>query len=248
MFKLGKRAISQFIRSECQRRLRLDLYPSDKARIAANAPVKDAHRPGFKLLTEQGIEFEAKKFFELESVFGAHVKHGEKKPRKADDELAFGARCLLDHWREDLIPGNYLIEGQFEIGQHGAFVRNNDLEDIAVDTFAAVRPDIIQVMAAGSEARRIIHVDGRLETLDLSDDRIGLRIIDVKFSPQSIASALRRAGVLWDDLGWLACRPRSHGPLRRSVERCNLVGKARSIGPVPGGKRGCPTGTNNVLR
>jgi hypothetical protein len=54
VYRLGKRAISQFIRSDCQRRLRLDLYATARDRAAAGAPERDTRRPGLALLTQAG--------------------------------------------------------------------------------------------------------------------------------------------------------------------------------------------------
>ena len=54
MYALSKRVISQYIRTGCRRRLRLDLYGSDASRRTTGVPLKDAARPGLRLLTEQG--------------------------------------------------------------------------------------------------------------------------------------------------------------------------------------------------
>ena len=64
MYALSKRVISQYIRTGCRRRLRLDLYGSDAARRTAGVPLKDTARPGLRLLTEQGRQFEREKFAE----------------------------------------------------------------------------------------------------------------------------------------------------------------------------------------
>lgn len=69
MYKLGKRVISQYIRTGCKRRLRLDLYAGRRAQAAADAPAKDAARPGLTLITQQGREYEHQKYAELQVSF-----------------------------------------------------------------------------------------------------------------------------------------------------------------------------------
>jgi DNA replication ATP-dependent helicase Dna2 len=68
VYRLGKRAISQYIRTDCQRRLRLDLYSTAADRAAAGAPERDAARPGFALITQAGRNHERQRFAELSEV------------------------------------------------------------------------------------------------------------------------------------------------------------------------------------
>ena len=79
MYALSKRVISQYIRTGCRRRLRLDLYGSDAARRTSDVPLKDAARPGLRLLTEQGRQFEREKFAELLELFPGHVLSGARE-------------------------------------------------------------------------------------------------------------------------------------------------------------------------
>ena len=88
-YLLGKRVISHFIRTGCRRRLRLDLYRRAEDRRAANAPEKDARRPGLTLLSRQGKEYERAKFLELESIFPDLVVRGALKEFDAQEDRAF---------------------------------------------------------------------------------------------------------------------------------------------------------------
>lgn len=90
VYRLGKRAISQFIRSDCQRRLRLDLYKSDADREVAGAPKRDTRRPGLALLTQAGRSHERRKFNELTEVLPGLVIHGETTAFAEGEERAFG--------------------------------------------------------------------------------------------------------------------------------------------------------------
>jgi hypothetical protein len=73
-YRLGKRAISQFIRSDCQRRLRLDLFATARDRAAASAPDKDNRHPGLAFLTQAGRSHERRKFAELIEVLPGHPR------------------------------------------------------------------------------------------------------------------------------------------------------------------------------
>jgi DNA replication ATP-dependent helicase Dna2 len=48
--------------------------------------------------------------------------------------------------------------------------------------FEALRPDILQVRSSTGEARRIVTPSGTLERIRPDDDRLGLRIVDIKIS------------------------------------------------------------------
>ncbi|WP_446914566.1 hypothetical protein, partial [Klebsiella pneumoniae] len=48
--------------------------------------------------------------------------------------------------------------------------------------FEQLRPDIVQVRSPTGEWRRIITPSGRLERIGPEDQRLGLRIIDIKIS------------------------------------------------------------------
>ena len=89
MYRLGKRILSQWIRTGCHRRLRLDLYRGAQDRRAAELPEKDAGRPGLALLVRQGKEYERAKYREIEEVFGDLVVRGELRPHEPDGNRAF---------------------------------------------------------------------------------------------------------------------------------------------------------------
>src|SRR5262245_27214995 len=71
---LTKRAISSFLRSECLRRLKLDLSPDNSKlqheRVAQNMPPRAVGRPGLRVLTDAGTEWEIAKVNDLAQTFG----------------------------------------------------------------------------------------------------------------------------------------------------------------------------------
>lgn len=191
MYRLSKRVISQYVRSGCKRRLRLDLFKADRDREASNAPVKDSSRPGLALLTRQGKEYERAKFAELEAIFPSRIVRGDLKPFTADEERAFAPIKLADHI-EGLSGDQFVLEAQY--GVTPSFQLAHGLTDL-VDGIASsdgeplifedLSPDVLHVIPANGVGRRIITPSGQLERLASGDTRLGLRIVDIKISGEA---------------------------------------------------------------
>ena len=190
MYALNKRTLSHYLRGDCRRRLRLDLYGSEQARDAARAPRKDVSRPGLALLVEQGRRFEREKFGELRQSFAGRVTHGAVTERRPGEERAF-ARINLDERLEGCGPDHFLIEAEYPVTP--PFVRAHGLQDLVDGTafplgrgaslrFGAVRPDILQVMPARGEPRELITPSGEIQEIGPDDRRLGLRIVDIKLT------------------------------------------------------------------
>jgi DNA replication ATP-dependent helicase Dna2 len=168
--------------------LRLDLYARERDRREADAPVKDAGRPGLALLTSQGKAYERAKFLELETVFPDLVVRGDLKDFDAAEDRAFHSIRLADHI--DTLGENQLaLEGEYEITppfvvahQLGSLADGSAVADGASLEFEGARPDIIQVRPAAGVPRRIIAPSGYLEVIPAGDGRLGLKIIDIKIS------------------------------------------------------------------
>lgn len=71
---LSKRVISQFIRRDCHRQLRLLLSPDNQdyrhEREAAGMPDPHNPRPGLELVAQAGRDWELEKIRELQQTFG----------------------------------------------------------------------------------------------------------------------------------------------------------------------------------
>ncbi len=190
MYAFSKRTVSQYLRGECLRRLRLDLYAGEKIRSELGIPDKDPARPGLALLVEQGRRFEREKFNELALVFPDLVVHGEPKIPVPGEETAFGKIKLADHI--DACGGQrFLIEAEYEVSD--PFIDGNGLRDLedgsafpaggkARLAFSAVRPDIIEVVPTDGTAREVITVTGDVVAVPAGDNRLGLRVIDIKLT------------------------------------------------------------------
>lgn len=188
MFRLGKRVISQFIRTGCRRRLRLDLYQGIRARRAAEVPEKDSRRPGLALLTQQGKEYERAKFRELEDIFPDLVVRGALRPFQAEEDRAFDT-IELGAVIDGLAANQMALEAQFTVTQSfKAAHALNELENgvgiagAQLLSFEALRPDIIRVQAPAGQPRRLVTPSGAIVRIGSEDLRLGLRIIDIKIS------------------------------------------------------------------
>ena len=189
MYRLGKRVLSQYIRTGCLRRLRLDLYRGVQDRRAADVPEKDAGRPGLALLARQGKDYERAKYRELEEVFGNLVVRGEDRPYELEEDRAFEF-VDLETVIDGLEPHQLVLEAQYPIGD--SFRQAHDLADLENGTaiaddetlsFDALRPDILQVQPpVPEEGRRILTPFGSLIRIDAHDERLGLRVIDIKIA------------------------------------------------------------------
>ena len=114
MYSLSKGVISKYIRGECKRRLRLDLYEGKAARVADEAVEKDAKRPGLTLLSEQGRSFERQCFRELDGIFGHQVIRGDFAEYQEGEERALTEISLLAAL-SGAAPGSFLLEAEYEV-------------------------------------------------------------------------------------------------------------------------------------
>lgn len=188
MYALNKRALAQYLRRDCKRRLRLDLYGSEGERDAAGGPPRDVSRPGLALIVEQGRAFERQKFGEMSEIFVGRVRHGAPKRHEAGEEQAFGTLQLADHI-DAVSPHTFLIEAQYEVLR--PFIDAHHLDPLVSGTepgiagtlaFSAVRPDILHVMPSTGEPRATITPAGLVVEVPAEDTRLGLRVIDIKLS------------------------------------------------------------------
>ena len=129
MYRLGRRVLSQYIRTGCHRRLRLDLYRGVQDRRAANVPEKDAGRPGLALLVRQGKEYERAKYRELEEVFGELVVRGECRPYDPEEDRAF-VSIDLESVIDGLEPHQLVLEAQCECPTSSSLIPCADIAEL----------------------------------------------------------------------------------------------------------------------
>ena len=137
----------------------------------------------------QGKEYERAKYRELEEVFGDLVVRGELRPHEPDGDRAFES-IELETVIDALEPNQLVLEAQYPIADsfrqaHGL----GDLEDgrAVADgeplSFDELRPDILHVQPrVPEEGRRILTPSGSLARIDPQDERLVLRVIDIKIA------------------------------------------------------------------
>lgn len=182
---LTKRAISNFFRSGCQRRLRLDLSPDNAQynaeRLEAGMPPRNV-RPGLAALANAGEEWERAKVNDLVHAFGIGLLLGTSR------QISTGgfefADVPLDSIIEQARPNGFLVQAQFEVGS--AFETTLGIERLRTThdlNYAELRPDLIQTFSPGAYEEEV-RPDGSIEHLAPGDERLPLRLIDIKLTAE----------------------------------------------------------------
>ena len=205
MPQLDKQTISSFLRSDCLRRLRLDLSPDTVAyrqeRAAGNMPPRSV-RPGLQALAAAGQDWESQKLNDLGYTFGQASLIGNLR-RNSQGQLEFGNAPLLT-----LMPsarsGTFIIQAQFEVGP--TFRQAFGIDQLSTQhnlNYSELRPDIIQVCAAGSQPQEITP-GGNVVDVGAGDTRRPLRVIDIKLTSEpSVPYFIEAAYYNVSLAGWL---------------------------------------------
>ncbi|MDY7028234.1 MAG: hypothetical protein SVR04_08065, partial [Spirochaetota bacterium] len=208
MPQVGKEALSQFIRTECLRLLRLNLSPDAQAfqqeRTAAGMPPVQPPRPGLEYLAQAGEEWQAEKIADLSDTFGTAVVIGDRYTNRAGQER-FREIELVNHLTT-APQGSFLVESQFDVGPtfEGALGIAGYRQAYGLN-YSRLRPDLIEVLPHTSNIDRYVTPAGAVLWLAVDDHRIKLRVIDIKLtaepSPSYFAEVTYYSMAL---AGWLA--------------------------------------------
>ncbi|TVT39608.1 AAA family ATPase [Hymenobacter setariae] len=190
---LQKKVISAFIRSGCKRRLRLSLYPTDEERVPIGMPETQKARSGVGLAGQAGYKWQEEKIDELADVFGPDSikqKKGGPQNKAIPQEL----RELIDEGAVQ--PYHFIVEARYN-ADNAPFRKGMGLETLAdehgeVLNISYNHADLIQVLPTRINAApderfeysQQVHPDGSLTTLADDDERIRLRIIDIKLAAE----------------------------------------------------------------
>jgi len=210
MPQVGKESLSQFIRTECFRLLRLNLSPDiqtfQQERIAAGMPPVQPPRPGLEYLAQAGEEWQAEKIADLSDTFGAAVVIGDRYTNQAGHER-FRVIDLINYL-PTAPQGSFLVESQFEVG--AAFENALCIAGYSQTyglSYSRLRPDLIEVLPFSSNLDRYITPAGVVLWLADDDQRVKLRVIDIKLtaepSPSYFAEVTYYSMAL---AGWLVDR------------------------------------------
>ncbi len=183
---LSKRSISSFLRSECLRRLKLDLSPDNSTfqheRTAQNMPPRAVGRPGLRALADAGAEWEIEKVNDLVKTFGINTTLGNHATLPTGG-VKFN-HAPLKSFINQASPGTFLVQTQYDVGA----TFENALGIAGYRTtfnldYAELRPDLIQVLNVGAAEEEVLP-DGTVLRVQPGDTRIPLRIIDIKLTAE----------------------------------------------------------------
>lgn len=185
-----KKALSLFMRSGCQRQLRLYLY-SDEERKNLGLPPRQKSRAGLGLAGQLGYEWQEEKVSELAEVFGdASIVEGLK------GKNGRSANIPLHQVIQSLKPYQFVVEAEYDANSRvfREAMGFDDLTDEFGNTLniAEARPDLIQVFPARIDAvfdepipyQQEVQPDGTLTMIPVDDTRLRLRVIDIKLAAE----------------------------------------------------------------
>ena len=188
---LTKQALSHYIRTECLRRLRLDLSPDSgatkKEREAEGMPPRQRPRPGLEYLAQAGREWQDEKIADLENAFGSSTVLGNKTTNSSGDEK-FQIVNLIDYL-ENAHHGCFIVEATFDIGD--SFETRVGIDSYRTTynlDYSQLRPDLIELLPSYSDSDKYITPNGEVKFLPDNDQRFKLRVIDIKLTAEASPS------------------------------------------------------------
>jgi hypothetical protein len=178
-----KNVLSQYLRTKCDKQLRLSLYRPDELQ-ATGWPVPLEARPAVQILRDRGKEWEQAKMLDLETAFGAHLR-GEKENGK------FKKIDLTPVLSSNLASPTIVVQGRFS---HPAlkqmFLSNIGLDAVriaAIPEFSAFEPDIVLILTPADDDFEILP-SGDTSALPAGNQRKALLVSDIKHAGEANSS------------------------------------------------------------
>jgi DNA replication ATP-dependent helicase Dna2 len=201
MPRLDKEAFSRYLRSNCQRQLRLYMVRQDNPihkaeRRAQHPPIPDPQppRPGLQLIRNAGDEWARAKLGDLYDAFPAATLVGNAYKDKAN-RWTYRAMPLADALAEaksrlaGSLEGCFLVETEFVVGatfKHALNVAHLDRQFKL--EYAGLRTDLIEVTSPDGRVAEAVRPDGSLAVLAASDSRLRLAISEIKLQSEPSAN------------------------------------------------------------
>ncbi len=186
MPQFSKEALSQYIRTECRRQLKLYLSPNKRdyadERNAQQMPPPQQPRPGLEQITQAGERWQAEKLHDLTQTFGATAIVGN--PYTHSSGQVRYHNVLLQGALMHAAPDRFLVEAEFEI--EPTFETEQGIAGYRTQfnlEYARVRPDLIEVLPP-SHFSTFVAPSGEVENLPALDARLQLRVIDIKLTAE----------------------------------------------------------------
>jgi hypothetical protein len=187
MPQVSKQALSQYIRTGCERQLAFNLRPDNQAfaaeRQALGMPYPQSPRPGLRQIQQAGEEWQAEKLHDLTQTFGHGAIVGSPYTTPAN-QTRYNP-IPLQQAVGQAQPLCFLVEAEFDVG--AAFQQALGIAHLVPQyalLYANVRPDIIAVLPPRT-APNAVAPDGTVRPLSPGDQRRQLRVIDIKMTAQA---------------------------------------------------------------
>jgi len=183
MPRFGKNVLSQYLRTKCDKQLRLSLYtPSELKSMGWPEPL--TARPAVQILRDVGIEWEQAKLGDLETAFPGHIDALKQNGK-------FNAVALLTVLRSNPPSPTFVLQPSFG----HVLLRQQFLQSIGTPTplanecppFGEFRPDLILVQTKRDDEIEILP-NGTVSQVDSSDTRKALVICDIKHAGEANSS------------------------------------------------------------
>lgn len=183
MSLFGKNVLSQYLRTKCDKQLRLSLYTPEEL-TNMNWPVPLTARPTVQILRDAGNEWEQAKMADLESAFGNNIIANKQNRKFKEVEL-------LPLLQQNLPSPTFILQPNFTHPE----LKNAFLQAIGIDpasiaqipAFRAFRPDIIWVKTRSDDEVEILP-NGETRIIDPTDQRKALLIFDIKHAGEANSS------------------------------------------------------------
>lgn len=183
MPRFGKNVLSQYLRTKCDKQLRLSLFNPTELQ-AMNWPVPLTARPAVQILRDVGIEWEHAKMSDLEAAFGAHMRANKQNNK-------FQEIDLLATLQQNLASPTFILQPTFtHTTLKDTFLQNLGLsaaEIQQIPVFTSFRPDIILVQTRLDDEVEVLP-NGDTSTVQQADQRKALVICDVKHAGEANSS------------------------------------------------------------
>jgi hypothetical protein len=183
MPQFRKNVLSQYLRTKCDKQLRLSLYSSEELK-GLNWPVPLEARPAVQIWRDRGKEWEQAKMQDLELAFGARLK-GEKEAGK------FRKIDLAPILASNPTSPTIVVQARFSHQDlKAAFLANIGLtaaEITVIPSFGAFEPDIVLIRTPAEDEIEILH-SGETIPIRPGDQRKALLVSDIKHAGEANSS------------------------------------------------------------
>jgi hypothetical protein len=183
MPQFRKNVLSQYLRTKCDKQLRLSLCSPPELK-ALNWPVPLEARPAVQILRDRGKEWEQAKMQDLELAFSAHLTGVKEDGKFRRIELA---PILASN------PASPTIVVQARFAHQDlrpTFLANIGLtpaEIAVIPSFGAFEPDIVLIRTPADDEIEILH-SGETIPIQPGDRRKALLVSDIKHAGEANSS------------------------------------------------------------